>query len=158
MKDRLLRSVVWGVLGVCALAASIGAGLAGAEDQKAKVLIALDDDWSKAAVARNVDQVASFYADDGVAYPPNEPVAAGRAAARAVWARYFYDPTYQVSWKTTAAGVENNMGWTAGTYQESFQGPDGKTVVGKGKYLCVWRKGADGKWKAIQDMWNSDTK
>ncbi len=158
MQNRLLRFVVWGVLCVCVLVVSIGTCFAGAEDQKAKVLIALDDDWSKAAVARNVDRVASFYADDGVAYPPNEPVAVGRAATRAVWARYFSDPTYQVSWKTTAAGVENNTGWTAGTYQESFQGPDGKTVVGTGKYLCVWRKGADGKWKAIQDMWNSDTK
>jgi ketosteroid isomerase-like protein len=131
---------------------------AGSKDRHAQELIALDDAWSKAAVARNVDQVASFYSLDAVAYPPNEPVAVGRVAAREVWARYFADPTYQVSWKSTSAEVENNLGWTAGIYEESFKGPDGKMATGKGKYLCVWRKSADGKWSAVQDMWNSDSK
>jgi len=44
------------------------------------------------------------------------------------------------------------------TYQDSFKGPEGKTVVENGKYVTVWRKGTDGKWKAIHDIWNSDTK
>jgi ketosteroid isomerase-like protein len=30
--------------------------------------------------------------------------------------------------------------------------------VGKGKYVTVWRKGADGKWKTLHDIWNYDTK
>ena len=158
MEKRLLRFASLGVFCACAFVLSSHISFAGAEDQNAKALIALDNDWSNAALAKNVDRVASFYADDAVVYPPNEPIAVGRAAARKVWARYFADPTYQVSWKTTSAGVENNTGWTAGTYQDSFKGSDGKTIVGKGKYLCVWRKGADGKWKAIHDMWNTDTK
>ena len=158
MGKRLLRFASLGVFCACAFVLSSHISFAGAEAQNAKALIALDNDWSNAAVAKNVDRVASFYAADAVVYPPNEPIAVGRAAARKVWARYFADPTYQVSWKTTSAGVENNTGWTAGTYQDSWKGSDGKTIVGKGKYLCVWRKGADGKWKAIHDMWNSDTK
>jgi hypothetical protein len=51
-------------------------------DASAKVLAKLDDEWSAAAATRDVDRVASFYADDAVAYPPNEPVANGRAAAK----------------------------------------------------------------------------
>ena len=27
-----------------------------------------------------------------------------------------------------------------------------------GEYITVWRKGADDTWKAIHDIWNSDTK
>jgi len=57
-----------------------------------------------------------------------------------VWGRHFADPTYEISWKTTAAGVVKDTGWTVGTYQDSFKGADGKTVVGKGKYVTVWRK------------------
>jgi ketosteroid isomerase-like protein len=41
----------------------------------------IDNDWSNAAVAKDVDGVAMFYAEDGVAYPPNEPIAVGREAA-----------------------------------------------------------------------------
>ena len=158
MGKRLLSFASLAAFGACVLVLSSRNSSAGAEDENAKALIAVDKDWSNAAVAKNVDGVASFYAEGGVAYPPNEPIAVGRAAAREVWGRYFADPTYEISWKTTAAGVVKDTGWTVGTYQDSFKGADGKTVVGKGKHVTVWRKGADGKWKAIHDIWNTDTK
>jgi ketosteroid isomerase-like protein len=132
--------------------------LAAADDKNAKGLIAVDNDWSNAAVAKDVDRVASFYATDGVVFPPDEPIAIGKGAARKVWADAFADASYQISWKTTSAGVAKDMGWTAGTFQDSSKGSDGKTVARNGKYVCVWRKGADGKWKAIRDIWNYDTK
>jgi uncharacterized protein (TIGR02246 family) len=132
---------------------------AGAEmSAEAKALAKLDDDWSAAAATRDAKRVASFYADDAIAYPPNEPVAVGKAAAEKVWAAYFADPSYNLSWKTTHAEVTGTIGYTAGTYEDSYKGPDGKKVQGKGKYLCVWKKQNDGTWKAIRDMWNTDTK
>ena len=127
-------------------------------DPNAKALAALDEDWSKAAVARNADKVASFYADDALVYPPKEPLVTGRAAAREVWAKMLADPSFHISWKTVSAGANGDLGYTAGTFEDSYKGPDGKMVNEKGKYLCVWRKGPDGKWKAIHDMWNNDSK
>jgi len=73
------------------------------------------------------------------------------------WYKYG-DPTYELSWKTTHADVAGALGYTAGTYEDSFKGPDGKAVVGKGKYVCVWRKQSDGTWKAVHDLWNTDSK
>ena len=70
-------------------------------DANAKVLARLDDDWSMAAGGRDADRVASCYAEDASAYPPNEPVAKGRAAARKVWAAYVVDQTYTISSKAT---------------------------------------------------------
>jgi len=125
----------------------------------AQQLVQLDDAWSVAAASRNADSVASFYAEDAVAYPPNMPVAVGRAAARDVWAGAFVEPTYNLSWVTTASGVapSGDLGYTAGTFQDSYTGPDGTTVSATGKYLCVWKKQADGSWKAVHDMWNYDS-
>jgi ketosteroid isomerase-like protein len=132
---------------------------AGAEmSAEAKALVKLDDDWSAAAATRDAKRVASFYAEDAIAYPPNEPAAVGKAAAEKVWAAYFVDPSYNLSWKTMHAEVTGVLGYTAGTYEDSFKGPDGKKVQGKGKYLCVWKKQGDGTWKAIHDMWNADSK
>jgi ketosteroid isomerase-like protein len=85
-------------------------------------------------------------------------MAIGRAAAEKVWAAYLADPSYKISWKTTHAEVTGTLGYTAGTYEDSFKAADGKTVRGKGKYLCVWKKQIDGTWKAIHDMWNTDSK
>lgn len=152
-------------LGVGALAAVLlAAGCAPAPPAVdtaalAQQLVQLDDAWSVAAASRNADSVASFYAEDAVAYPPNMPVAVGRAAARDVWAGAFVEPTYNLSWVTTASGVapSGDLGYTAGTFQDSYTGPDGTTVSATGKYLCVWKKQADGSWKAVHDMWNYDS-
>ena len=123
-------------------------------------LTQLDDAWSKAAATKNADSVASFYATDAIAYPPNLPAAVGQAAARDVWAGGFADSSYAISWTTSHAGVakSGDLGYTAGTYQESYRGPDGNPVTATGKYLCVWAKQPDGSWKATNDMWNSDAK
>lgn len=150
---------------VIILATVIGSvsATASADDKmsaKAKMLIKLDDDWSAAAVARDVDRVASFYAEDAIAYPPSEPAAVGRSAAKKVWATYFADPTFLISWKTLHAEVSKSgeLGYTSGNYEASYKGSDGKPVAEKGKYLCTWKLQEDGTWKAIHDMWNTDAR
>ena len=146
----------------CAIAVvfSVFTTFAADGDANARALAKLDDDWSKAAVAKNIDLVASFYAEDATAYPPNEPAAKGQAAAKKVWAAYFAVPTFSISWKTLHAEVakSGDIGFTSGTYEDSFKGPDGKLVSEKGKYVCIWKKQKDGKWKAIHDIWNGDAK
>jgi ketosteroid isomerase-like protein len=125
-----------------------------------KELTRLDDDWSKAAATKDVEKVVSFYTADAIVYPPNEPIAIGQTDAKKVWASYLTDSNFSISWKTEHAGVSRSgdLGFTAGTYEDSFRGPEGKMVTEKGKYLCAWAKQADGTWKAIHDMWNSDSK
>jgi len=125
-------------------------------DAAAQALVRLDDDWSDAAATRDAAKVASFYAEDAIAYPPGATAAHGRAESQAVWASYFAEPTFQISWKTTHAQVEGDLGFTSGTYEDSYKGAEGATVHENGKYLCVWQKQSDGSWKAIHDMWNTD--
>jgi len=159
MKLKIIRALAI-VFGLYAVLFSGSAAFAADMDAQAKVLAKLDDDWSAAAAKKDVDLVASYYADDAIAYPPNETAAIGRAATKKVWAAYFAEPTFKLSWKTLHAEVSTSgdLGFTAGTYEDSFKGPDGKLVTETGKYLCTWKKGKDGKWKAIHDMWNSDAK
>lgn len=152
--------VVLAALGLLALLRPATLAVPAGPDDDATALTKLDDDWSAAAATRDADKVASFYAEDANAYPPNEPLAKGRAAARKVWAAYLADASFKISWKTTHAEVakSGDIGYTVGTYEDSFNGADGMKVSEKGKYLCVWKKQKDGSWKAIQDMWNADSK
>jgi ketosteroid isomerase-like protein len=137
---------------------SLSLALAADMDAGGKALAKLDDAWSGAAATKDADRVASFYAEDAIAYPPDEPAAVGRAAAKKVWAAYFALPGFTISWKTTHAEVSGELGYTTGTYEDSFKEPDGTAVTDKGKYVCVWRKQKDGTWKAIHDSWNTDAK
>jgi len=159
--NRNLPGVILVLAGALALAVLLPAPASAADmDAQAKVLAKLDDDWSASAATKDAERVASFYAEDAIAYPPNEPIAVGRAAAKKVWASYFAEPTFSISWKTLHAEVSKSgeLGFTAGTYEDSYKGPDGKTVIEKGKYLCTWKKQNDGTWKAIHDMWNTDAR
>jgi ketosteroid isomerase-like protein len=48
------------------------------------------------------------------------------------------------------------VGRARGEYEDSFKGPDGKTVHEKRQYVCTRKKQKDGAWKAILDIWSSD--
>lgn len=158
-----LQIVMLGIVVAGAVAAFFPfapARAAGDIADEAKVLVKLDEEWSAAAGRRDVEKVASFYTEDAVAYPPNEPVCVGRDAAKKVWAAYLSEPSFNISWKSTHAEIARSgeLGFTSGTFEDSFKGPDGKMVHETGKFLCVWKKQADGSWKAIHDMWNTDAK
>jgi ketosteroid isomerase-like protein len=163
MNANAIRKILVPVLLVSGAAAGLlSAKATVAPDQAAdaKQLTKLDEDWSKSAATKDAVKVAAFYAEDAIAYPPDEPLVSGRAAAQKVWTTYFAMPEFSISWKTTHAEVaaSGDLGFTSGTYEDSFKGPDGKTVKEAGKYVCVWKKQKDGAWKAAHDIWNSDKK
>jgi ketosteroid isomerase-like protein len=152
MRKNLIRTSATVVVCICAIAIASLVSSAGVPD-KAKALAALDDEWSKAANAGDVARVVSYYADDAVIYPPNAPVVSDHSGIQKTWETMLADPKAKLSWTTNSAGVDGKIGFTAGSYQVA--GADG-AVLEKGKYLCVWQKGKDGKWKAAHDMWNPD--
>ena len=63
-----------------------------------------------------------------------------------------------VSWKATRVEVakSGDMAYVSGTYEVTVNDASGKPVNDRGKYLEVWKKQADGKWKCGADIWNSD--
>lgn len=129
-------------------------------DAGAKELAKIDGDWSDSAVRRDLDVMASYYAQDAVVYPQEDLVISGFAAVKKYWASGFNDPTFTISWKTVSAQVSKSgdLGYTTGTYGQSYKTADGKLVKEKGKYVTVWARDREGKWKVTQDIWNSDPK
>ena len=41
-------------------------------------------------------------------------------------------------------------------FEESFNDAGGNTVRVVGKYVVVWKKQANGQWKAVVDIFNTD--
>jgi len=117
----------------------------------------LDAQWSKTAGANDVDGTVSYYSDDASVLPPNAPVATGKQAIRAVWASFLV-PGTSVSWQPTKVEVarSGDLASAMGTYQSTMKDSRGKPVADHGKYVEVWKKQADGKWKTVSDIFNSD--
>jgi len=123
-----------------------------------KALRDLDAQWSAAAGAKDLDKTVSYYADNAIVMPPNAPAATTKEAIRAAWKDLLALPGLALSWKATHVEVAalGDMAWMTGTYEIMTKDAGGKPTNDHGKYLEVWKKQADGKWKVVADIWNSD--
>jgi ketosteroid isomerase-like protein len=144
--------------GCIALLSFTFVGTAAAADTKIEqALRDLDAQWSAAAGAKDLDKTVSYYSDAAVVMPPNAPAATTKEAIRNVWKDLIASAS-SVSWKATRTEVakSGDIAYLSGTYEVTLNDASGKLVNDRGKYLEVWEKQADGKWKCGADIWNSD--
>lgn len=117
-------------------------------------LLATDREWAQvAATSRNADSIAAYWTDDARVVLPGQAVLTGKAAILGMVAGTLKIPGFRVSW-TPENGIvsrSGDLGYTYGT--NDFTAPDssGKLVTTHGRYLTVWRKDADGRWRCVQD-------
>ena len=135
--------------------------LAPAADTKSaieKALRDLDAQWSAAAGAKDLDKTVSYYAESAVVMPPNASAATTKESIRSAWKEMLTTPGSAISWKATKVEVAKagDMACVSGTYEETTTDASGKPVKDRGKYVEVWEKQADGTWKVVADIWNSD--
>lgn len=117
----------------------------------------LDAQWSRTAGAHDLDGTVSYYSDDAFLLPPNAPMASGKQAIRASWASLL-GPDVSVSWQISRIEVARagDLAYLVGTYTANMKDSKGKPISDRGKLIEVWKKQADGKWKAVADTYNSD--
>jgi ketosteroid isomerase-like protein len=70
----------------------------------------------------------------------------------------YQTPGFSLNWQPVKVEVaqSGDLGYTYGTYQLTMNDPAGNPVTDRGKYITVWKKQADGSWKSVADMFNSD--
>ncbi|HKE56260.1 MAG TPA: DUF4440 domain-containing protein [Pyrinomonadaceae bacterium] len=118
----------------------------------------LDTYWSQAAAAKDVDKTLSYYSDDAIVMPPNSPQATGKEPIHALWKGMLGAPGFSGGWKPQKVEVarSSDLGYVSGTYEFTENDANGKPMTDKGKYVEVWKKQADGGWKCVADIFNSD--
>ena len=116
----------------------------------------LDAQWSAAAGAKDLDKTVSYYSNDATVMPPNASAARTKEAIRKVWQDLLASPGLSISWKATKVEVakSGDLACLSGTYELTINDPSGKPVNDHGKYVEVWEKQADGKWKCGADIWS----
>jgi ketosteroid isomerase-like protein len=118
----------------------------------------LDEEWSAAAARNDLDGTVAFYADNAVLLPANAPIATDKKSIRESWAGLL-GPHTSVSWKWSKVEVAQSgeLGYIYGTYKLTIAASTRSVAVNDtGKFVEVWKKQSDGKWKCIVDTYNSD--
>jgi ketosteroid isomerase-like protein len=123
-----------------------------------RILRDLDAQWSKAAAAKDLEQTIAYYSDDAIVLPPNARGAATKETIRNFWKDLLTSSGLMITWKPARVqlGKSGEMAWVSGAYELTMNDTSGKPINDRGKYLEVWEKQPDGKWKCVADMWNSD--
>lgn len=98
---------------------------------------------------------AGYYAPDAIMMPPNGVEVKG-ATEIGNWMTS-YPAISNTKFSIVDLEGSGDLAYVHGTYEMDVTAP-GTTVAvhDKGKYLEIWKKQADGSWKVIRDMFNSD--
>jgi ketosteroid isomerase-like protein len=139
--------------GLLALTAGCSSDTSAADAQAIKARSEL---WSKAGSVKDSASFATFYADDATVMFPHEPAFKGMDSIKAVLTPMMQDPNFALSFTTDKVEVSGVLAYTQGTVSLRTTARNGKPLSDTGKYLAVWKKQADGSWKAIEDIFNSD--
>lgn len=119
-------------------------------------LFALVDDWDAALNAGNISAVMQVFGDDPVSLPPNAPVAEGQEAVQAYWSAFLAEGS--VDSKNTAVDVwvSGDVGVMRGTFTSTIAPAEGEPMQEEGKWVAIVQRQADGSWKTVANIWNSD--
>lgn len=121
-------------------------------DAERNALLEADRAFNSATAERGVEGWLEFFADDGRQIVAGT-VIEGKEAIHDLMAPAF-TPGYSLDWTPSFADVGSggDLGYTIGMYASETTTADGEVVTGRGIYVTVWKKQADGSWRVVLDI------
>jgi uncharacterized protein (TIGR02246 family) len=115
--------------------------------------------WPGYWTAKDLDKIVSLYADDASVMIPDMPLLKGKDAIRSGFGTFVADKNLVFRSSTTSVNIAKggDLAYSQGTYDITMTNPKTKKAEEeKGKYVTVYKKQADGSWKAVADINNAD--
>jgi ketosteroid isomerase-like protein len=114
--------------------------------------------WFKAIDEKDLEKTLSFYAPDAQYLSAGRPAVSTADERRRLWVEDFATPGFSSDESTTKIEVagSGDLAYQRGTYVLGAQDSQGKPIKSTGKFVVIWKKQSDGKWKALVDIDNAD--
>ena len=128
---------------------------ANTHDADVQAIKDVEAQWNQDYVARDLDKLVGHYADDAVLMSPGGPASVGKDAIRSVLKPMVSDPAMTLKFQASKVDTSSSgdMGYT---YTLTMTDPQSKQLINDhGNYVTVYKKGADGSWKAVSDIASS---
>ena len=110
--------------------------------------------WLQAMNGGDAAGVAQLYSEKGRLMPPNADIIQGRAGIEA-FCKEFVALNATLSFNLLTVHETANMCAAVGTYEMDLQPPGADKMHDTGKYIEVWVRESDGKWRIADDIFNS---
>ena len=143
--------IVAALVGVTTL---ILVGLVHGQSKTDPALDKLTSEFAAAFNAKDAEKVASFYADDAVVMPPNEPLITGRTSIEARYEREFRLGLTSLQLRPMESALAGTHAFEVGTSAVSWDSPAGRLST-SGKYVVIYKR-VGNAWKIAYDIYTSD--
>ena len=129
-----------------------------AQADLATTIRALDDEFMRHAATKDVNRlVDAFYAENAVVLPPNQPPVVGKAQIRAFVQGMIDGGLTEIQLDSTDVSGSGDLAYSVGKYRLALRPAGSDLVEDKGKYVVVYRRQTDGSWRAIADIFNTNS-
>jgi ketosteroid isomerase-like protein len=109
--------------------------------------------WNAQFKSKDFDGLIAHYADDAFFAAPGTEPASGSTEIRKVYATALSDPNFAVSFASDRIDSSGDLAYSRGHFSETYTDKTtGKVMAGEGTYITVYKKQADGSWKAVEDI------
>jgi ketosteroid isomerase-like protein len=121
-------------------------------------LMQISREWSKTAATGSIEKTLSYWADDAVVLSPGQPPIKGKNSIREMVQGTSKIPGFKISWEPLSVSVSKSgdLAYMIEQNQITFNDSLGKPITEFNKGVTIWRKEADGSWKNVVDIWNTD--
>ena len=120
-----------------------------------KELKTIEAGWERDYQARDVDKAVAHYSNDAAVANPGMALASDEVSRKMAITQFMSDPSMKLTFASDRVGVAQSgeMAYTRGHYAVDTIDPKTKQPkTDTGSYLTVWKKQADGSWKAVEDF------
>ena len=159
MKRLLILSAVAALaLPLTACNQAAPAPAASTHDADVKAIQDGEAQWVADWASKDANKLAARYTDDAVLMTPGAEPFSGKDAIAKILATWVTDPAVSLKFQPTKvdAASSGDVAWSEGTYTLTMTDPASKKVVNDhGTYVTVYKKQADGSWKAVSDIASS---
>lgn len=120
-------------------------------------LMRVSREWAQAAASGDLERIVSYWADDAIVLPPDQPAVVGKAAIRDYVRAGQAVPGFSLTWEPEQATIARggDFGYLVERNRLTFADANGVLRTQFGKVVTVWRKDANGSWKCVVDTWNN---
>jgi uncharacterized protein (TIGR02246 family) len=111
-------------------------------------------EWVKDLHTKQLDQIASLYAEDAEFLLATGTRVSGRAAIRELCKNVMATMTSDITLRTATRERSENLAYDSGDYSETLTSvADGTVTPYKGTYVMIFRRQANGAWVIAEQVW-----
>jgi ketosteroid isomerase-like protein len=150
-EEAMTRTRFASLAAICLLSALLLAGEPPrSESKQAQQVRQAELDFAATARAKDFEKFMTFW-DDDIHFFKDGKMSTGREAQRQNW-QFLKNPNLTITWSPEVVEASGGLGYTTGPFEIRVKQPDGAEKVQRGRYVTIWRRKADGSWKAALDI------